>query len=255
MYRSYDFNFDPEELSRKAGRAHTFGRPPRRLSRKPQWDWVLPHCDEQDSWLDQIRAVMVALSRETKWLVHGYERCGAADVKRPMKEMLREGLNHHDRIPHVMKSPPLSAWVRHIATNWRKLPEFVFFAPAQVPSSSNVFRSQVVSQAARSGDFGVWGSHVIEMPETMRTVFCSKFWPFAAKARKRGCPERIVTMADAVMMVSRSRIHKIPESDWNSILKLVDEPSETDNEQVLLYSWHLLLGQPAVMAHRTVSRH
>jgi len=256
-YRKYDFDFDPVALSRAAGRAHTFGRPPRRLSRKPQWDWVLSHCDEPDAWLDQIRVAMVGLPRETKWLVHGYERCGAADVKRPMKEMLREGLNHHDRIPHATKSPPLSAWVRHIIYHYSKLPEMVFLAPASVPPSSNVFRSEVISQAVRGSksDFGIWGSHVIEMPENMRTAYCSKMWQYAAKSRKRGCPERIVSMADAVFMVSRERIHSISPETWKSILKLVDEPAEAENEQMLLYSWHLLLGQPAVMAHRTLSKH
>jgi len=254
--RLYDFDFDPAELSRAAGRSHTFGKPPRRLSRKPQWDWVMPHCDEADPWVDQIRAVMIGLPVETKWLAHGYERCGVADVKRPMMEMLREGLNHHDRIPHVTRSPPLSAWVRHIVAHYDKLPEHIFFAPAQVPTSSNVFKPQSLAQSVRAApDFGVWGSQVVEMPETMHTAFCAKIWPFAAKARKRGCPERIVTMADAVMMVSRRRIQAIPKAMWKSILALVDDPNETDNEQLLLYGWHVLVGQPAVMAHRTVSRH
>lgn len=95
----------------------------------------------------------------------------------------------------------------------------------------------------------------MEMPESLHATFCAKLWPFAAKARKRSCPERIVTMADAVMMVSRRRIQAIPEAAWKSILKLVDEPAESDTEQMLLHSWHLLLGQPAVMSHRTVSKH
>ena len=43
---------------------------------------------------------MLAQPEVTKWLVHSYEHCGLADVKRPMLEMLREGLNHHDRVPH-----------------------------------------------------------------------------------------------------------------------------------------------------------
>ena len=34
-----------------------------------------------------------------------------------MLEMLREGLNHHDRIPHPTGSLPLSSWVRHIVAH------------------------------------------------------------------------------------------------------------------------------------------
>jgi hypothetical protein len=165
--RPYDRDFDPAALAREAGRAHTFGLPPRRLRTLAQWDWVLPHCDEKDSWLDQIRKVMVALPTETKWLIHGYEHCGVAEVKRPMLEMLREGLNHHDRIPHPTHSLPLSGWVRHIVAHYKKLPDYVFFAPASIPTTSTVFSATALMQTAQqSRDFGMWGSHVVEMPAT-----------------------------------------------------------------------------------------
>ena len=138
--RKYDRDFDPTELARAAGRAHTFARPPVRMLKKPQWDWVVPHCHEDDKWLDQIRVAMVGQPEQTKWLVHGYERCGVAEVKRPMAEMLREALNHHDRIPHDGNRLPLSSWVKHIVTHYHKLTlgddaEYVFFTPAAVPTS------------------------------------------------------------------------------------------------------------------------
>ena len=50
-----------------------------------------------------------------------------------MLEMLREGLNHHDRIPHPTGALPLSSWVRHIVDNYKRLPDYLFFAPAAVP--------------------------------------------------------------------------------------------------------------------------
>jgi len=253
--RPYDRDFDPAALAREAGRAHTFGLPPRRLRTLAQWDWVLPHCDEKDSWLDQIRKVMVALPTETKWLIHGYEHCGVAEVKRPMLEMLREGLNHHDRIPHPTHSLPLSGWVRHIVAHYKKLPDYVFFAPASIPTTSTVFSATALMQTAQqSRDFGMWGSHVVEMPATLHTDFCAKLWPFATKAHKRSCPERVVTMADAVTMVSKRRILNVPLSTWRALEKLLSDRNPL-HEQLLAYGWHLLFGQPAVLAHRTMSRH
>ena len=58
---------------------------------------------------------MLAQPEVTKWLVHSYEHCGLADVKRPMLEMLREGLNHHDRVPHKTHALLLSGWVMLVA--------------------------------------------------------------------------------------------------------------------------------------------
>jgi len=262
MYRKYDRDFDPNALARAAGRSHTFDAPPRRLTPKTRWDWVVPHCHEKDEWLDQIRKTMVALPSEPKWLIHGYESCGVADIKRPMLEMLREGLNHHDRIPHGGNKLPLSAWVKHIVEHYGKLragadAEYIFFAPASVSSASNVFSVSALQQTLKSSpDFGMWGSHVVEMPAALHTEFCAKVWPFAAKARKRSCPERVVTMADAVTMVSRRRILNVHLETWKALLKLVEGPNaEPINEQLLAFGWHQLFGQPAVLAHRAMSRH
>jgi len=198
----------------------------------------------------------VALPTETKWLIHGYEMCGVAEVKRPMLEMLREGLNHHDRIPHPAKSLPLSAWVRHIVTKYHKLPEYLFFAPAVVPTSSSVFSPNALTQTLKSTshDFGMWGSHVVEMPAALMTDFCAKLWPYTAKAHKRACPERVVTMADAVTMVSKRKILNVPLSTWKALDALLAKKNPKD-EQLLAYGWHLLFGQPAVLAHRAMSRH
>jgi len=119
QYRKYDFDFDPAALARDAGRQHTFGKPPRRLQRLPQWDWVAHRCKEHDVWTDAVRKVMVALPRPTKWLIHSYEGCGAAEIKRPMPEMLREGLNHLDRIPFDSALPQIAAWLRCARTRAR----------------------------------------------------------------------------------------------------------------------------------------
>lgn len=256
--RKYDRDFDPNELARAAGRTHTFAKPPRRMAKKPQWDWVLPHCHEKDEWLDEIRKVMVALPQETKWLVHGYERCGIADIKRPMKEMLREGLNHHDRVPHATNAPALSAWLKHIVSRYQKLPEFLLFAPPSVASSSRVFNPTALSEsAAGSAEFAVWGSHVVEMPESIHAAFCAKIWPFVKKARTRSCPDRVVTMADAVFMVSRRKVHSLSPQTWKQLHDLVAsaDAAGAANEQLLVYGWHMLLGQPAVLPHRHSSRH
>ena len=74
-------------------------------------------------------------------------RCGVADTKRPMLEMLREALNHHDRIPHQTNSAPLTAWVKHIVANYKKLPAMLFFTPAVVPASSSVFQPNSITRA------------------------------------------------------------------------------------------------------------
>lgn len=256
--RKYDRDFEPAELSRAAGRTHTFGKPPRRMLKKPQWDWVLPHCDEADEWLDQIRKVMIGLPTETKWLIHGYERCGVAEIKRPMKEMLREGLNHHDRIPHLTNLPGISSWIQHIIMHYKKLPEKIFFTPATVSESSKVFRpSALIETIGSSEGFAVWGSQVMEMPSALRDAFCTRLWPFATRARKRSCPERVVTMADAVVMLSRERIQKLSLQSWKQLFNLVSTADATglENEQLLVFGWHLLLGQPAVLPHRASSRH
>ena len=103
------------------------------------------------------------------------------------------------------------------------------------------------------------------MPQSLHADFCARLWPFAAKARRKSCPERVVTMADAVTMVSRRRIQNVPLTAWKSLLALVSDapspasgarrPPDARNEQLLAFGWHLLLGQPAVLAHRSMSRH
>ena len=94
------------------------------------------------------------------------------------------------------------------------------------------------------------------MPSAMYTDFCAKLWPFAAKARRKSCPERVVTMADAVTMVSRRRIENVPIETWKSLLQLVEgKGSKPSDAELLGFGWHLLFGQPAVLAHRSMSRH
>ena len=40
------------------------------------------------------------------------------------------------------------------------------------------------------------------------------------------------------------------------LLAMVSGPgAKPENEQLLLYGWHLLFGQPPVLSHRSMSRH
>jgi len=267
MVRSYDRNFDPAELARKAGRAHTFAEPPRRLKVLPQWDWVTYHCDGPDTWLDKIRELMVAQPDNTKWLVHGYETCGVASVKRPMLEMLREGLNHHDRIPHPMSSAApkpfsVSGWVRHIIAHYNRLPDVLFFAPANVPRSSRVFSpsgaGSVPAAMAESAEFGVWGSRVIDMPAALHARFCDIVWPLASAKRtmQRSCPERVVTMAEPLILVSKRRVQRTPLATWQKVLQLLDDSvADKGNDELLKFGWHMLFGQAAVLQPRFMHEH
>ena len=254
MYRKYDRDFDPAALARAAGRKHTFGVQPRRLTPKPRWDWVVPHCHEKDDWLNKIREVMVKLPSQPKWLVQGYEACGVADVKRPMLEMLREALNHHDRIPHAGNKLRISAWVKHVVGHYKGLEagidaEYLFFAPAPVRTSSRVFSATTLQQTLKANsDFGVWGSHVVEMPDHLHKRFCKKVWPLHPKARRRKCPERVVNMGDAVYMASRERVLNVPLTTWKALLKLVEGDADPANEELLAFGWHMFLGQPAVLS-------
>jgi hypothetical protein len=88
---------------------------------------------------------MLAQPATTKWLIHGYETCGFAKVKRPMLGMLREGLNHHDRIPHDSNGFAVSGWVRHIVAHYHKLPELLLFTKPDTPAESRVFLPQADS--------------------------------------------------------------------------------------------------------------
>jgi len=270
MVRPYDRNFDPAELSRKAGRRHTFSAPPRRLKALPQFDWVTHHCSGADAWVDKIREVMVAQPTWTKWLVHGYEHCGVGKVKRPMLEMLREGLNHHDRIPHPMSDSaptpfPISGWVRHILAHWKKLPDGVFFAPASVPLTSPVFSpsgaGSIAAAMTESEDFAMWGSRVIDMPASLHTTFCDVVWPLVSRhgekrKLKRSCPERVVTMAEPLIYVSKRRLLQTPYETWQKVLTLVDDAAaDKGNDELLKYGWHLLFGQGAVLQPRFMHEH
>lgn len=273
MLRKYDRNFDPAELSRKAGRKHTFDAPPRRLRILPQWDWVTHHCTEKDDWIDSIRAMMVGQPSDTKWLIHGYEVCGLGQIKRPMLEMLREGLNHHDRIPHPMDNTapaPLAAsgWVRHIVAHYNKLPDIVFFTPSIVPKTSRVFdasgRASIGAVMRDSPEFGMWGSRVVDMPAAMHTSFCDVMWPLiqtterqsGGKARKRSCPERVVTMAEPLMFVSKRRILSTPKETWAQVLRLLDnKDTKAANDELIKFAWHMLFGQAAVLQPRFMHEH
>ncbi|KAL1530285.1 hypothetical protein AB1Y20_001196 [Prymnesium parvum] len=269
MVRPYDRMFDRDELARQAGRQHTFGAPYRRLKQLPQWDWVTYHCRGTDEWLDKIREVMIAQPEDTKWLIHGYEVCGFAKVKRPMHEMLREGLNHHDRIPHPMADSaptpfPVSGWVRHIIAHYKRLPDILFFAPSDVPASSRLFssagRGSIIAAMKESADFGMWGTRIVDMPAAMHTTFCKVVWPLTARAEKRklkrSCPERVVTMAEPVILVSKSRILNTPLETWKKVLSLLEDATAgKGNDELFSFGWHLLFGQGTVLPPRFMHEH
>ena len=264
-YRRYDRDFDPASLAKQAGRAHTFDAPPRRLKKLPQYDWVTYHCKQGDGWVDKIRQTMLSQAATTKWLVHGYEHCGYADVKRPMLEMLREGLNHHDRIPTPGAAFPAYGWVRHIVAHYHKLPELLFFAKPDVPTDSRVFlkegKGSIPEALAESPDFSLWGTHVVELPAALHEQWCAKVWPLAAsgaspKARKRGCPERVVTMSGPLMYVSKRRVVQTPLNTWRKVLELLDSSTQDAGNDVLMdFAWHVFFGQPPVLQGRFMQRH
>jgi len=57
-----------------------------------------------------------------------------------------------------------------------------------------------------------------------------------------------------INQVSKRRILNVPLSTWRALEKLLSDRNPL-HEQLLAYGWHLLFGQPAVLAHRTMSRH
>jgi hypothetical protein len=193
--------------------------------------------------------------------VHGYERCGVADVKRPMLEMLREGLNHHDRIPQPSSSHAVSGWLRHIVAHYAKLPERLFFAAGSTPASSSLFASQdpITRALADSDDFGIWGTAAAEMPESMRAAFCAEVWPIAKEVAKRGghrdCPAHVTGMSDAMMYASRGRILAVPKVSWAKLASLLEGAQGKAHADMLGHAWHTMLGEPAALAKKVKHQH
>mmetsp|Transcript_55662 Transcript_55662/g.121179 ORF Transcript_55662/g.121179 Transcript_55662/m.121179 type:complete len:1186 (+) Transcript_55662:218-3775(+) len=260
QYRKYDYNFDANELARQAGRAHTFSNPPRRLLKLPQWDFVSCHCRQPDAWADRARSLMVELPSDTKWLMHSYEHCGVANVKRPMLEMLREGLDHLDRIPHGNGTHPQSGWARHLVAHYHKLPDRVVFVRGSVPDDSSAFSKEkgVASVAVQAADFHMWGSHSSELPLKLRGEFCASVWPLVQRARdfKKPCPERVVSMSNSLFVASRRRLLATPKDVWMALGALLsDAEAKPDAGALVDYAWHLLLGQPAVLQAKIMSQH
>ena len=255
-FRKYDWDFEPSALSKRAKRKHTFGAAPRRFRARAQWDWVTTHCREPDDWVDGVREVMVGQLSEVKWLVHGYERCGVAETKRPMAEMLREGLNHHDRIPHALGTL-LSGWVRHIVAHYAKLPQTLYLLGALPTRGSGPLSSREIAAAREaSADFGVWGSGVARMTDAMRADFCARLWPLVpegSKARRDGdeCPSSLASTSEPQFFVSRRRVLGTGLATWRKLLALLEHPTEAErNEKLLRHSLHVFLGQPPHLPQR-----
>ena len=126
-----------------------------------------------------------------------------------------------------------------------------------------------------SEDFGMWGDHVVEMPPSLLSSFCDKIWPLIPhpKPRKRGCPDRVVTMSTPIIYVSRWRIPRrmpqacnrrrtrvplrrqeilrVPYASWLKLLEILDD----DDDKLLLFSFHMLFAQPAVLPQRLMRLH
>uniref|UniRef100_A0A7S0L1S9 Amine oxidase domain-containing protein n=1 Tax=Coccolithus braarudii TaxID=221442 RepID=A0A7S0L1S9_9EUKA len=255
QYRKYDFDFDPSRLAKQAGRSHSFGAAPRRLLRLPQWDWVTYHCQQDDHWADRVRELMVSRPEQTKWLMHSYEACGAADTKRPMLEMLREGLDHLDRVPSSNTSHEAVGWARHVSAHYQKLPERIVFVRGGLPADSALLSKGSGVDKFANSDFHMWGSHVAELPLSLRSDFCQIAWPLVQRVRRhsRSCPERVLTMSNSAMFVSKRRLLAAPIDVWQSLLALLSDRAAATNGQVIDFAWHLLFGQPAVLPGRAMT--
>lgn len=59
-------------------------------------------------------------------------------------------------------------------------------------------------------------------------------------------------MADAVTVVSRRKIKSVHLETWKALLQLVETNKHPSHEQLVLFGWHLLFGQPAVLANRAM---
>ena len=253
MFRPYDFDFDPAALSRRAGRKHTFGKPPVRMRKLPQWDFVAPRCKGADGWADRVRKLLVAQPTETAWLVHSYEHCGAADVKRPMVEMLREGLNHLDRIPYHSRVEAAAVdntsktWARHIKAHYKKLPDYVLLTREGLSDGSSLFGDGGVAKAIGQGDgFAMWGSRQVELPRRKHADYCAQVYKLINR-RKRACPERVVAMEDSAILVSARLIRAVPEWVWESVAERLDGSQSAAIGSLMEFGWHVLFGQNAVL--------
>merc|ERR1712087_216511 len=127
-------------------------------------------------WTSRVRQLLVGLPFNTKWLIHSYEHCGVADHKRPMLEMLREGMDHVDRIPHSPQAFGPSGWVRHMMSRLPdakgkqigKLPDLLVFVRGTVPADSSALGSERGIASIRDSEFAMWGTHVVELPHSLQ---------------------------------------------------------------------------------------
>ena len=120
----------------------------------------------------------------------------------------------------------------------------------------------------------MWGDHVVEMPPSLLSSFCDKIWPLIPhpKPRKRGCPDRVVTMSTPIIYVSRWRIpRRMPQAcnrrrtrvplrrqgSCASPMQLAEAAGDLDDDddKLLLFSFHMLFAQPAVLPQRLMRLH
>ena len=165
------------------------------------------------------------------------------------------------RPPQDPEPFPASGWVRHIIAHYDRLPATLFFAPPDVPTTSRIFSpsgpGSIAAARAETEDFAIWGTRVIDMPAAMHTTFCDIVWPLVEKRKlKRSCPERVVTMAEPILMVSKRRILQTPKETWIKVLHLLDNKvADKGNDELLKFGWHLFFGMGAVLQPRFMHEH
>ena len=93
-----------------------------------------------------------------------------------MLEMLREGLNQHDRIPNDGPGFEVAGWVRHIVAHYHKLPDLIFFAKPDVPSDSRVFlREGKGSIQEALGEYAAYRPHPAPPPPAVPVTSPGRF--------------------------------------------------------------------------------
>ena len=95
--------------------------------------------------------------------------------------MLREGLNHADRIPYHSRAEAAAtdntskSWARHIKAHYKKLPDYLVFTRDGLSDGSSLFGDGGLPKAIRDGDdFGMWGTKEVELPRAQRADFCAQ---------------------------------------------------------------------------------
>lgn len=251
-YRPYDRAFDPAKLTaarKKAdgsSRAHSkFTEPPVRLSKLPTWAAVTWHCREADDWAAAFRAAVP--DARTKFFIHSYERCGVADKKRGMRDMLYEGINHLDRIPFGAHSSNVSAFAHHIVQHYAKLPDRLLFvkggfAAAQL-GPQEAARAWLEKEGSGAGTIVDASAASAARDVPLAAGLCDTYKAVTGAA---DCPSTAsVDGSWSGLVVSRSAVLAVPKERWQAALAALSKASVDDigrHEELMLGLLPALLG-------------